>query len=308
MATNTYIALDKVTTSGSSTTSITFSSISSAYTDLFIVCSAANTTTSTNMLVRFNSDSGTNYSQTTISGTGTSVGSNRYSSMSAIYVIERHEMTSASNTYSTSNINVQNYSNTTTYKTILSRSGTVNSGAAGTDATVGLWRSTSAITSVTILVNAGAFAAGSTFSLYGIKAQPVASAKATGGTITYAADGYTYHTFTSSGTFTPTQTLTAQILMVAGGGSGGNSYGGGGGAGGVVYDSRSIASSTACTVTIGAGGSGVSTSVVGNDGSSTSFTGSTTAVGGGGGGGRRWWLCKVTTTNKTPLFAKEKMG
>jgi hypothetical protein len=167
---STYTPIATTTISGSSTTSTTFSSISSSYTDLFLVCSAGNTTTSTNMLIRFNSDSGSNYSQITLSGTGATAASNRYSSVTAIYVIERFEMTSASNTYSTSNINIQNYSNATTYKTTLSRSSTVNSGAAGTDVTVGLWRSTSAITSVTVLVNAGAFSSGSTFTLYGIAA------------------------------------------------------------------------------------------------------------------------------------------
>ena len=54
---------------------------------------------------------------------------------------------------------------------------------------------------------------------------------ATGGTIT-TAGGYTYHTFTSSGTFTITQGATVgiagDILMVGGGGSGGG--------GGYAYD------------------------------------------------------------------------
>ena len=55
-----------------------------------------------------------------------------------------------------------------------------------------------------------------------------AGAKATGGTIT--TDGtYWFHTFTSSGTFTPTQSLTADMVVVAGGGGGG---GGGRGASG----------------------------------------------------------------------------
>jgi hypothetical protein len=65
-------------------------------------------------------------------------------------------------------INIQNYSNSTTYKTVLARS---NNAATGTDATVALWRSTSAITSIDYYLNSGSWATGSTFTLYGIKAE-----------------------------------------------------------------------------------------------------------------------------------------
>jgi hypothetical protein len=58
-----------------------------------------------------------------------------------------------------------NYSNSTTYKTILGRS---NAATSGTSAAVGLWRSTSAINSIEI--GTVSFTAGSTFSLYGIAA------------------------------------------------------------------------------------------------------------------------------------------
>jgi len=58
-----------------------------------------------------------------------------------------------------------NYSNTTTYKTGLVRA---NSAASGTDAIVGLWRSTAAITSIVATHDTAQFATGSTFTLYGI--------------------------------------------------------------------------------------------------------------------------------------------
>jgi hypothetical protein len=77
---------------------------------------------------------------------------------------------------------------------------------------------------------------------------------ATGGTVTSDAT-YWYHTFTSSGTFTPTKALTADYLVVAGGGGGGGRRGAGGGAGGLLnFASQSV--STAQTITIGAGGTG----------------------------------------------------
>jgi len=59
-----------------------------------------------------------------------------------------------------------NYANTTTNKTILSRS---NAADKGVMATVSLWRNTAAINSITLLASANNFATGSTFSLYGVK-------------------------------------------------------------------------------------------------------------------------------------------
>jgi hypothetical protein len=62
-----------------------------------------------------------------------------------------------------------NYSNATTYKTVLSRSNVAAS--ASVSANVGLWRNTAAITSIKLYVYPSYnFVAGSTFTLYGIKA------------------------------------------------------------------------------------------------------------------------------------------
>ena len=107
---------------------------------------------------------------------------------------------------------------------------------------------------------------------------------ATGGTIT-TISGYKIHTFTSSGTFTPNKTGTVEYLVVAGGGGGGGFIGGGGGAGGLLTASSFSVTSSAHTVTIGAGGSGRN----GFDGNGTvgnhSVFGSITAISGGFGGG-----------------------
>jgi hypothetical protein len=175
-----------------------------------------------------------------------------------------------------------NYSNSTTYKTVIGR-GNLSSQLA--IATVGLWRSSSAITSVTIIPENGNIAVGSTFSVYGIAAQPVPTAKATGGTIVYAADGYTYHTFTSSGTFTPSVGLTCDVLTIAGGGGSGANHGGGGGGGGLLYTSSSAFSATGYAVTVGAGGTGspYPSGGTGTNGVNSSVN-SLVAIGGGRGG------------------------
>jgi hypothetical protein len=63
---------------------------------------------------------------------------------------------------------------TTTNKTVLIRAGNPAGGSGsypGTGAFVGLWRSTSAINYVSLIGNSNSFKTGSTFTLYGIKAE-----------------------------------------------------------------------------------------------------------------------------------------
>jgi len=106
---------------------------------------------------------------------------------------------------------------------------------------------------------------------------------ATGGTVTEI-DGFTVHTFTSSGNFVvEVGSLEVEYLMVGGGGGGGSGRGGGGGAGGYLEDAVSVASTTYAVV-IGGGGSGATESnAAGNSGTNSTFY-NITAIGGGGGG------------------------
>lgn len=154
------------TTLGSAAASYTFSSIPSTYTDLVLVCNTAITTGSSFYLVQFNSDTGTNYSATRLRGNGTSATSGRDTSVAQIY-------TSSGATITTTSLennlimNIMNYSNTTTYKTVIGRD---NAASVETDAYVGLWRSTSAINTIKISIGSSTFIVGSTFTLYGILA------------------------------------------------------------------------------------------------------------------------------------------
>jgi hypothetical protein len=224
-------------------------------------------------------DTGSNYSMTILAGNGSTAASVRGSNRTSINLDYYGAIdTTAKTTYI---VNFQNYSNTTTNKTVLLRSSTGYS----TEATVGLWRSTSAIN--TISLSGTTFATGSTFNLYGIAAASV-GAKATGGDI-YTDSRYFYHVFDANGTFTPTQSISADILVVAGGGGGGAYGGGGGGAGGYrLISSQSLTNATAYTCTVGAGGAaGVynSSQAVNGVNSSISGTGLTTITASGGGYG-----------------------
>ena len=154
------------TTLGSAQANVEFTSISGFFTDLLLIMNLGNAS-SENTLIQFNSDTGSNYSFTFLSGDGSSASSGRSSNQTQIRV----ESNSAPGTGASSAIDlvyIMNYSNTTTNKTVLTRS---NNAAAGTAATVGLWRNTNAITSIKIFgVSASNLVAGSTFTLYGIKA------------------------------------------------------------------------------------------------------------------------------------------
>jgi hypothetical protein len=161
---NTYTPL-ATTTLGSAAASVTFSSISGAYTDLVFVVNPMGASLSQYQRLYVNGDTGSNYSRTGLAGTGSSA----YSYTDANQTIWGFagQSTLSTDPANVSIVQLLNYSNTTTYKTFLARVGNANS---GTEATVGLWRSTAAINSVVFNLNTGNYAVGSTFSLYGILA------------------------------------------------------------------------------------------------------------------------------------------
>ena len=152
-------------TLGSSASSVTFSSITGTYTDLVIVCNGLANSGTTGLGMRYNGDTGNNYSATFLEGSGTTALSERQSSTNYLRVAWNSiwDTTTPSNII----INIQNYSNATTYKTSINRS---NNSARYVEAIVGLWRNTNAITSFTLTGVTNNLAAGSTFTLYGIKA------------------------------------------------------------------------------------------------------------------------------------------
>ena len=294
---STYTPIASLTLS-SAQSSVTFSGIPQTYTDLVLVTNWASSNSLSFLYIQFNSDTGSNYSFTELYGNGSAAGSYRESNQSIPWVSSNVGVPSTikANTI----MNFMNYSNSTTYKTWIARMNSVDAPSyPGTAASVGLWRSTNAITTITLKNRTSGvdynFASGSTFNLYGIDAQASAQAKATGGDSIYRDASYWYHVFNKSGTFTPAQSLSnVDYLVVAGGGGG---YVQGGGAGGYrtsagtsganssAESKISLSSGIPYTVTIGAGGIQGNRGVGGN-GSDSSISGSglTTITSTGGGG------------------------
>ena len=285
MATNTYVALQSQTLS-TTATSVTFTSIPSTYTDLVLVYSGTVNTTGMEIRGTLNSDAGGNYTFTVLNGNTTTPSSSRAGVRN---FFSTYQSNGTSSSIGTVIWNFQNYAKTGIYRTILSRT---SDPGAEVDAHGTTWlNSANAIDTIYLYPNTGAFSAGCTFSLYGIKAESETGTKATGGVI-YTDSTYAYHVFTSSGTFTPSTALSADVLIVAGGGSGGGSYGGGGGgAGGLrAFTSQSLTSGTGYTCTVGAGAKGGLANVNPNgskglQGSNTTFNSLSVT---GGGGGASW--------------------
>jgi hypothetical protein len=289
---STYTPIASQTLTGNAT-SITFSNIPQGYTDLVIVTNVKSTSTG-NLVMRYNSDASASYSLTRLTGDSSSAQSGRLANYNEIYT-DSNGYYDGSNFNQAKIINLMNYSNTATFKNCLIRS---NRAQTGTDAIIGLWRSTSAITSVLLSGNGNTLVAGSTFNLYGIAA---GSAKAKGGLVT--TDGtYWYHTFKGSGFFSTYQSLTVDYLVIAGGAGGSagqtnNSIGAGGGAGGLrstvgatggggsLGSALSLSADTNYEITVGAGGPATLYPNYGGTSGSNSVFSTITSIGGGGGGG-----------------------
>lgn len=162
----TYEPIASATFSGGTGTSVDFQSIAATWTDLIFVFHLRSNN-SFNLYVRFNNDSGSNYSTTQLDGNGSSASSFRWSNETSARVNSTTYSTSSA--FASGSVQVMSYANTSVNKTAL------NSSAAaglGVDRTVTLWRNTAAINRVTLLLGStgtGQFVEGSV-SLYGIKA------------------------------------------------------------------------------------------------------------------------------------------
>lgn len=292
MSTNTPISTINLSSAASS---ITFSSIPQTYTDLVLIASVKSVTAPAGIKYRLNGDTGSNYSHNTLTATGSVIASEKQSLTTGL--LAYYGYTDTVN-YGLYQHNFMNYAKTDYYKASIGRSD--NTSGAGVALMTNTWRNNSAITSISVFLDSGNMASGSTFNLYGIVA---ASGYATGGNLITTDGTYWYHTFTSSGAFTPTRALTADYLVVAGGAGGGGGFGltdtrggGGGGAGGLrstvtatggggsLESALSLTGGTSYTVTVGSGGAaGVNSSSAGTNGSNSVFS-TITSTGGGGGG------------------------
>jgi hypothetical protein len=152
------------TTLGSAAADITFSSIPATYTDLRVVL-VGTADSAQNCYIRYNGDTATNYSSTRLAGSGTAASSGRDTSntwaLTSIGGI-------GASLPSMITLDVFSYAGSTN-KTSLSQFSGDQNGSGWTASFVCLWRSTSAITSLSLNMNGANFNTGTTATLYGIK-------------------------------------------------------------------------------------------------------------------------------------------
>lgn len=151
------------TTLGSAASSITFNSIANSWTDIRLVVNLIAGASVVLVRLQFNSDTGTNYSYTRLGGDGTSASSGRTSN--------NDTLGTGAGSVSANNVglytfDIFSYAGSTNKSVLIEQNIDMN-GSGTVYRAVGLWRSTSAITTIKADFANNA-AAGTTATLYGI--------------------------------------------------------------------------------------------------------------------------------------------
>ena len=297
----TYELIEHIEVGSGGAASIEFTSIPADYDDLLLVASLrfARAVISTPVKLLLN---GTDFTARNLYGDSNTTGSQ---TVTADYIGWSPAANSTSNTFGNLQIYIPNYT-ASGAKSFSADVVDENNGNAFQAIDAGLTTTTTAIVTLELSDQAAASSAVqySSATLYGIRKYDTAgSPKATGGIISFdSANNKWVHTFTASGTFTPTEDITCEYLVVAGGGGGGAANrGGGGGAGGYrssvsgessgggssAESPLSLETGNSYTVTIGGGGAtqattSANTAAGGQNGSDSVFA-TVTSLGGGGG-------------------------
>ena len=158
---------------GSSAASVTFSAIPSTYTDLVLRCSTRGSRAAVidSIVIKFNADSGTNYSNTIITGVGTTVSSFANANTTSLSLNTSDGDTATANTFGSFEMYIPNYTATTTKPiSTISLSEDNSSNNAYLRVLANQYRGSSAISSIVLTPEIGPnWLSGSSFYLYGIK-------------------------------------------------------------------------------------------------------------------------------------------
>ena len=171
--TNSYESIATVTVGSGGSATVTFSSIPATYTHLQIRGIGRSLEANTGLdiiYMRFNSDSGSNYSWHQLFGSGSGVSAAAGTSSSFMRSGLLTLNSEPADIFGDSVIDILDYANTNKYKTIRSLSGgEYNNTRGGICLFSGSWRNTNAVTTVTLQPSVANFAQYTQFALYGIK-------------------------------------------------------------------------------------------------------------------------------------------
>lgn len=147
-----------------------FTSIPQNYQDLRLVIYGASSRAATNDQIAgaVNGSGASIYSDTQLKGDGASATSSRYTATSYI-TVGYTPGASSTNIFGATTFDILNYANTSTYKTMITRSAADLNGSGTTTLDISLFQTTSAITSIQFNPLGGGWIIGSRASLYGIR-------------------------------------------------------------------------------------------------------------------------------------------
>lgn len=170
--TGAYDALATVTVPSGGLTSVTFAGIPTGYKHLQIrTITRESTGTIGQQFLRFNGDTGNNYSIHTLTGNGSSAGTTASAggSQNKINCGIKPGSSDLANTFGAAVIDILDYASTTKNKTVRTLSGVDTNGAGYAWMSSGAWYNTSAITSIVFIAETADFAQYSQFALFGVK-------------------------------------------------------------------------------------------------------------------------------------------
>lgn len=164
------IATIRVGAGGSS--GVTFNSIPGTYKHLQVRSMSRTTRNDASVdgiYMRFNGDTSGNYSTHWMSGNGSSPSSAGYANYTVMLgTFFGADAQTAANVFTANIYDVLDYADTNKYKSTKTLTGYNANGSGAAGLSSGSWRSTSAVTSITLLAE-GSFVQYSSFALYGIK-------------------------------------------------------------------------------------------------------------------------------------------
>jgi hypothetical protein len=169
---NTYELIASSTVGSGGSTSVDFSSIPSTFTDLVLKFSVRTTRTSydaDNVNLRFNNDSGNNYSGKLLYGTGSAVSSASNSAETQIFWGYASDANNTANTFGNGEWYIPNYAGSTGKSTSNDSVSENNATFAFAALSAGLWSNTAAINRITVVSLSGTMVQYSSFYLYGVK-------------------------------------------------------------------------------------------------------------------------------------------
>jgi hypothetical protein len=163
------IATTTVGSGGQAT--ITFSDIPATYKHLQIraISRLTNAIGATDVFLRFNSDSAANYSYHSLYGNGASALSVGGGGEANMYPFSTVGTTAGAGTFAVGVADILDYADTNKFKTLRALTGVDYNGAGQLILASGNWRSSSAITTITLTSSTNTFAQYSQFALYGVK-------------------------------------------------------------------------------------------------------------------------------------------